>query len=705
MANNLFITATEAKSGKSAISLGIMELLLRNVEKVGFFRPLINITPPSRKKDNDINLISSYYRLGIPYKKMYAHTSAEANKLITLGKNEELFEEIFNKYKDIEKSHDFVLCEGTDYERATSAFEFDINAEIANNLGCPILLVANAYKKTVDETIRSIEVSVESLFDKGCNVIATIINRIDPENEKKLFSRLKKNKMGTKQLSYFIPEEKYLGNPTVGEIARILNAEVLYGQEQLNRHVYSFTIAAMQLRNFLERIEHGTLIITPGDRADVIVACLSAFSSMSMPNISGIMLTGGLKPEGIIQKLIHGFSGIVPILSVKEDTFPTARTVDNMHAVISPGNERKIARALELFENNVDVKELGEKILRTKSSIVTPRMFEYELLKKAHAHKQHIVLPEGEEERILMAAETLLRREVVDITLLGNEREIRKRISRLGLRMDGMNIIEPQESDLFNGYAHSYYALRKNKGITKEMARDTMSDVSFFGTMMIYKGHADGMVSGAIHTTQNTIRPALEIIKTKPGFSIVSSVFFMCLKDRVLVYGDCAVNPDPDAKSLAEIAISSAQTARIFGIDPMIAMLSYSTGESGKGKDVEKVREATGLARKMSKESDLDLKVEGPIQYDAAIDPGVAITKMPESKVAGKATVFIFPDLNTGNNTYKAVQRSAGAVAIGPVLQGLKKPVNDLSRGCSVRDIINTIAITAIQAQAEKGLF
>jgi len=423
-----------------------------------------------------------------------------------------------------------------------------------------------------------------------------------------------------------------------------------------------------------------------------------------MPNISGIMLTGGLIPEEPVQKLIEGFTNMVPILSVKEDTFPTARIVDNVHAVISPENTQKITRALEVFEKNVNVEELGEKIIKAKISLVTPKMFEYELLQKARAHRQHIVLPEGEEERILRAAEILLRREVVDLTLLGNKERIRKQIIQLGLQLEGINIVDLEKSPLFDDYVKTYYDLRKHKGITMEIAQDIMSDVGYFGTMMVHKGDADGLVSGAVHTTQATIRPAFEIIKTKPGFSIVSSVFFMCLKDRVLVYGDCAVNPDPNAQKLAEIAISSAQTARIFGIEPRVAMLSYSTGESGKGEEVEKVREATRIAKEMAKKFDPDLKIEGPIQYDAAIDPEVAKIKMPESEVAGRATVFIFPDLNTGNNTYKAVQRSANAVAIGPVLQGLNKPVNDLSRGCTVTDIVNTIAITAIQAQAEKGL-
>jgi len=704
MSNNLFITATQARSGKSAICLGIMELLVRNVGRVGFFRPLIEVDPAGDKKDNDLHLFSSYFKLSTPYEKMFAYTVTEANNLLGRGRQDELMEGIFNAYKEIEKSHDFILCEGVEIEGSSASFEFDINAEISNNLGCPILLVANARHMTIDDTIRSIKVYHKSYIDKGCEVIATIVNRADPNDLKKIIKQLKKGDLESRQLIYALPNEKSLGNPTVGEIAKILDAEVLYGEDQLNRHVYSFTVAAMQLRNFLNRIEHGTLIIAPGDRSDVIVASLSAVSSMSMPNISGIMLTGGLKPEESVCRLIEGFSTMVPILSVKGDTFPSAIQVDKVHAGISPDNERKIGRALEVFEKNVNTEAMAEKIVETRTSIVTPKMFEYGILQKARTDKQHIVLPEGEDERILRAAEILLRREVVDLTLLGKEDQIRENIAQLGLQMEAVNIIEVQKSAFFDDYVRAYYDLRKHRGITMEIARDVMSDVSFFGTMMVHKGDADGMVSGAVHTTQATIRPAFEIIKTKPGFSVVSSVFLMCLKDKVLIYGDCAINPDPDDKKLAEIAVSSAQTAKIFGIEPKVAMLSYSTGESGKGEDVDKVREATRIAKEMSAKSGLNLKLEGPIQYDAAVDPGVAKIKMPDSEVAGKATVFIFPDLNTGNNTYKAVQRSAGAVAIGPVLQGLQKPVNDLSRGCLISDIVNTIAITAIQAQAEKGL-
>jgi len=313
-----------------------------------------------------------------------------------------------------------------------------------------------------------------------------------------------------------------------------------------------------------------------------------------------------------------------------------------------------------------------------------------------------IVLPEGEDERIIKAAEIIKRKGAARLILLGEPEEIKKRAGLFGVDLEGINIINPPDFPRFYEYAEEYYHIRKHKRVSFDMAYDIMSDRNFFGTMMVYMEEADGMVSGAMHTTADTIRPALQIIKTRPGFSIVSSIFFMCLKDRVLVYGDCAVNPDPNARELAEIAISSAETAMQFGIEPRVAMLSYSTGESGKGKDVDKVKEATRIAKEMAEKRGLKIELDGPMQYDAAVDPEVARIKMPESKVAGRATVFIFPDLDTGNNTYKAVQRSAGTVAIGPILQGLKRPVNDLSRGCQIKDVINTIAITAIQAQDMK---
>jgi len=702
MADNLYVTSTERKSGKSVISLGLTEMLIRNVDKVAFFRPLIYVDSNQKEKDNDINLISSYYNLDIPYDKMYGFTTEEANEMLSKGKYEELIEKIVTKYKYLEENYDFVLCEGTDFEGSTSAFEFDINADIANNLGCPVVLATNAYNKDEDDIITSVETSLESLNEKHCKVVAIIVNRVEKGNE--IAARLQDHPLVKESLVFSIPNVKSLQYPTVGEIAKELKARVVSGQVKLNRHVEGFGVAAMQLWHVLARISNGEIVITPGDRADVIVGCLSALSSSYMPSIAGLILTGGLIPQEPILKLIEGYDEKIPILSVKENTFETARNADNVRAVINPDDPLKIVQALEVFEKNIRLSELREKVIKTKVSIVTPKMFEYRLIKRAQSQKQHIVLPEGEDDRILQAAEILTRRDVINLTLLGSEKIIRDKITKLGLRLNSVNIIDVPDNDKFEDYSKTYYELRKHKGIEMENARDNMSELSYFGSMLVYKGDADGMVSGANHTTRNTLRPAFEFIKTKKSFSIISSVFFMCLPDRVLVYGDCAVNPEPNADQLAEIAIESAQTAITFNIQPIIAMLSYSTGDSGGGEDVEKVKEATKKARELAKKYSMELKIAGPIQYDAAVDPGVAQKKLPDSEVAGKATVLIFPDLNTGNNTYKAVQRSAGAVAIGPVLQGLNKPVNDLSRGCTVSDIVNTVAITAIQAQEEKVL-
>jgi phosphate acetyltransferase len=496
---------------------------------------------------------------------------------------------------------------------------------------------------------------------------------------------------------YVLPEHATLGMPTVGEIRKALAADCLCGEgDALNQVVSNYKVAAMEIPDFLNYVEDGCLIITPGDRSDIILASLLADASASFPRVAGLLLTGGLQPAPNVQRLLEGLRRTkVSILRVLSDTFTTALNVNRVEATILPGDERKIAAALGLFEGHVDADDLRERVSVRHSTRRTPLMFEYQLIRRAKSQRRHIVLPEGSDQRILQAAEILTLRDVADLTLLGKPDKIKRRIDELGLKLNGIAIVNPAESPDRARYAQTYYELRKHKGISEQMAFDMMDDVSYFGTAMVYTGDAHGMVSGAAHTTQHTIRPAFEMVKTRPGVLLVSSVFFMCLRDRVLVYGDCAVNPNPTSEHLADIAITSAATAAAFDIEPRVAMLSYSTGESGKGADVERVREAVRLAR----ERRPDLKIDGPIQYDAAVDVSVARSKMPGSQVAGQATVFVFPDLNTGNNTYKAVQRSAGAVAIGPVLQGLNKPVNDLSRGCLVADIVNTVAITAIQAQ------
>ena len=694
MSKNLYIATLEPRAGKSVVALGIMELLSRRLHKIGFFRPVI----PDVARDNNIQLIQSRYNLKIPYENMYAYKQGDAQHMVAAGQYDALLKNILNKYKARESRCDFILCEGTDYTGVASAFEFDFNADVANNLGCPILAVVNGRGKSAPEVSEGIRFARESFESHGCTILAMLANRVAATDLAAISEHFKDDAVAGGPV-YVLPEEPLLGNPTVGDIATTLGSPILQGDpDRLNREVLDIKIAAMNLPHFLDHITEGALVITPGDRSDVILGSLAAAISETYPNISGILLTGGLTLEPQVQRLIEGSKKIspIPILGVETDTYTTALNAGAVRAALTAQNDRKIATALGLFESHVNIPELEDRIAVVRSRRVTPIMFEYELIERAKSSRRHIVLPEGHEERILRAGEILLRRQVADITLLGNPAEIQQKIRSLGLNLEGINIIDPMLSDLIGEYAETYYEMRKHKGISVKMARDTMTDANYFGTMMVYKGVADGMVSGSIHYTGDTIRPALQIIRTRPGVSIVSSVFLMCLSDRVLAYGDCAVNPDPTAEQLADIAVSSAETAKIYGIEPRVAMCSYSTGESGKGQDVDKVREATRLAR----ERRPDLKIEGPIQYDAAVDAGVAKTKLPDSEVAGHATVFIFPDLNTGNNLYKAVQRSANAVAIGPVLQGLNKPVNDLSRGCTIPDIVNTVAITAIQAQA-----
>ncbi len=696
MSKNLYIAAAEAYSGKSLVVLGIMNILLRNLKNVAIFRPIVNT---SAGIDPHIELITKHFNLPFNHDEMYGMNDEEAFELIQKDDMNNLFTTVLNKYKDLEAKCDFVLIEGTDFTGSLKSFEFDFNASLANNLGAPIITVVNGNGKSVEEINKTIQLTEKILKNEKCSYYGVFANRVKPADKPKIEQFLQQAH-ADKMINFVIPELELLQKLTIRQIANSLNANKVYGDDVvLDYDVSEYHIGAMGIEHILEHTKAGSLVITPGDRPDVIISLFMTYISENFPKIAGILLTGGFKPSDVIMKLIHGVKKLpIAVLEVQEDTYTTAMKVHNLKTVLKADNERKMAAALGLFETHVADKNLTELINLKPSNALTPLMFEYELFERARSNHKHIVLPEGTDDRILRASEILLKRKAVDITLLGNEEEIFKKAEALQLKLEGVNIIDPYDNDLIGDYSATYYQLRKQKGVTKASAAELMLDVSYLGTMMVYKGHADGMVSGAAHTTQHTIRPAFEFIRTKPGFSIISSSFLMCFEDKVLVYADCAVNPNPNSEQLADIAISSAETAMMFGIEPRIAMLSYSTGKSGKGEDVDKVRMATEIAKTRRP----DLKIEGPIQYDAAVDATVAQQKMPGSEVAGKATIFIFPDLNTGNNTYKAVQRSAGAVAVGPVSQGLNKPINDLSRGCLVKDIVNTVLITAIQAQENK---
>lgn len=692
----IYIAASEANSGKSMLSLGVMQLLLRKKPKVGYFRPIID-NPINGKKDNHINTILNYFKIKCAYDDCYAFTRSELINKLNDDKEDEVISTIIEKYKILEQENDFVIVEGTDFSDHGAVIEMDLNVLIAKNLGIPVIIVSGGLNKTLDDFIQGLRLTYDSFVNKEVKVISVVANKIEASNIDAIIEEVGKNLPKDVSINA-IPIHKKLNNPTIKELSNSIEAKILFGKEFLNNISGDIKVGAMQLANFLQHLTEGSVVVTPADRSDILLATLQANISTNYPSISGIVLTGGIALNPSIIKLIEGLEKTVPILWVKEGTFAVTTKLGSVRAHIYAENVDKIKMSINIFEKYVDVTALNEKLTTYKGTdILTPRMFQYNLLKKAKQVKKHIVLPEGNDDRILIAASQLQKTNVVKLTILGKKVLIQAAVKRLNISFDfdKIDIINPIESVYFADFSSTLHALRKHKGLSPAMAEDLMADVSYFGTMMVHKGLADGMVSGAAHTTQHTIKPALQFIKTKPGYSVVSSIFFMCLEDRVSIFGDCAINPNPTAVQLAEIAISSADSSIAFGIDPKIAMLSYSSGASGKGEDVDTVREATAII----KQKRPDLKVEGPIQYDAAVDPSIGKKKMPNSKVAGQANVLIFPDLNTGNNTYKAVQRETGALAIGPMLQGLNKPVNDLSRGCTVDDIFNTIILTAIQAQ------
>ncbi len=695
MSKAIYIASSEPNSGKSLITLGLMNMLVGKIKNIAYFKPIVNETEKDIK-DIHIETILTQFGLKSDYTDTFAFTYDELLKHRSEGNNSLVIDTIISKFKKLEESHDFVVVEGTSFNGDAASFEFDSNVDIAKNLGIPLLLITKGDNSTTEEIANSILSTYQVVNDKDVKVLSIIANKTNPANVDKLKQildiRLPKN-----VLNAVIPFNKDLSNPTMKEIFEAVKGNLLFGDNLLTNQVDHFIVGAMQLRNCLTRLKENTLIVTPGDRADIIVAMLQANLSKNYPKVAGMILSGGLEPEEPILKLIEGLETVIPMIQVESGTFETVNKVGNVQSRIYAGNKPKIELAISTFEKYIDAEAVVKRIVTAHPEGITPRMFQYQLVKRAKLFKKHIVLPEGKDDRILIAASKLIKQDVVDLTILGKKDEIEAALLRLNITLDigHIKIVDPAASPLFPGYVETLYELRKTKHVNMEMARDMMTDGAYFGTMMVYKGDADGMVSGAINTTQHTIRPALQFIKTKPGIATVSSVFFMCLPDRVTVFGDCAVNPNPTSEQLADIAISSAESSIMFGIEPKIAMLSYSSGTSGQGEDVEKVRRATDIVRVLRP----DLKVEGPIQYDAAVDPVVGKQKMPDSPVAGQASVLIFPDLNTGNNTYKAVQRETGALAIGPMLQGLNKPVNDLSRGCTVDDIFNTVVITAIQAQ------
>ncbi|MCZ4606815.1 phosphate acetyltransferase [Streptomyces sp. Lzd4kr] len=705
MTRSVYVTGIDRGDGRQVVELGVMELLTRQVDRVGVFRPLVHHSP-----DRLFELLRARYRLSQDPATVYGMDYHEASALQAERGTDELVSTLVDRFHAVARDYDVVLVLGTDYADTQLPDELSLNARLANEFGASVISVVGGRKQTTESVLAETRNAYRAYENLGCDVLAMVTNRV-ARSDRDEIARLLDSRLPVP--CYVVPDEPALSAPTVSQIAQSLEAKVLLGDDSgLARDALDFVFGGAMLPNFLNALTPGCLVVTPGDRADLVVGSLAAHSA-GTPPIAGVLLTLDERPGDAILTLASRLAPGTPVLSVPGYSFPTAEQLFSLEGKLNAATPRKAETALGLFERYVDTGELLGRVSAPNSDRVTPMMFEHKLLEQARSNIRRIVLPEGTEPRVLHAAEVLLRRGVCDLTLLGPVDLIRKRAADLGIDLGDTQLIDPATSDLRDSFAEKYAQLRAHKGVTVELAYDVVSDVNYFGTLMVEEGLADGMVSGSVHSTAATIRPAFEIIRTRgaarsasgravvgdgrarPDAGIVSSVFFMCLADKVLVYGDCAVNPDPNAEQLADIAIQSAATAEGFGVQPRIAMLSYSTGTSGSGADVDKVREATDLVRRRRP----DLMIEGPIQYDAAVEPSVAATKLPESEVAGQATILIFPDLNTGNNTYKAVQRSAGAIAVGPVLQGLRKPVNDLSRGALVQDIVTTVAITAIQSQ------
>jgi len=714
VAQSIYITSAEGHSGKSTVALGVLDALSHATPRVGVFRAIARSTI---ERDYVLEMLLDHDGVDLPYDECVGVTYDDVR-----ADPDAALATIVERYKAVEAQCDAVVIVGSDYTDVGSPAELAYNARIAANLGAPVLLVVggrSAQNQTQPEQLGSslartpaevgqiADLALAELAHGRAELFAVVANRSDPALTGETIAAIRRAvaastsapAAGTPPVPVWaIPEDRFLVAPSIRGIMRAVDGELLTGDpDRLTREALAVVVAGMSMVNVLPRLLEGGVVIIPADRSEVLLATLLANASGTFPSISGIVLNGGFELPEPVTRLLDGLGSKVPIITTELGTYETAVRIMSTRGRLAADSQRRYDTALSLFEQSVDTDELLTAFGVARATVVTPLMFEFQLIERARAQRKRIVLPEGDDDRVLRAAATVLKRGIADLVILGEPFEVRARAIELGIDLQGAEVLSPLDAVHVHKFAEEYARLRAHKGMTVAQAADTVTDVSYFGTMMVHLGLADGMVSGAAHTTAHTIRPAFEIIKTKPGVSVVSSVFLMALADRVLVYGDCAVIPDPTSEQLADIAISSAATAAQFGISPRVAMLSYSTGESGSGADVEKVRDATAFVRTRAPE----LLVEGPIQYDAAADAAVAAAKMPGSQVAGRATVFVFPDLNTGNNTYKAVQRSAGAVAIGPVLQGLNKPINDLSRGALVEDIVNTIAITAIQAQGE----
>jgi phosphate acetyltransferase len=700
---NIFIAPTGLHSGLNSISIALLHALDTQGIKASFFKPVAPYTEGDIERSTQ--MVKQTYALNPPQ----PMPLKQAQQLISAGQTDRLLEDLVGLHYVATSGTEVAIIEGLVPDRS-EPYTAKINAEIAKSLNADIILVSSAENRSIDEIQADININA-AIFGGFVNgrIIGAIINKYgmpsqshfmfssSDESDLERLEKAPKIELDNCRLLGTIPWQRDLISPRTLDIARQLQANIVNEGDLNTRRIKTISLCACTLPYMINRLTAGTLIVTPGDREDIILAC--ALAETNGTPLAGLVLTGGRLPSANTLRLCHkAITNGLPILATDRDSFSCASKLDRIDTAVPEDDLQRIDLIRAHIAEHIDVPALLTAINAPHAERLSPAAFRFQLVERARANLQRIVLPEGEEPRTIQAAAICQQRGIAHCILLGRTEVIKQVAEAQGIELpSGLKIIEPDH--IREDYVPAMVELRKHKNLTPPMAIAQLEDKVVLGTMMLALDHVDGLVSGAIHTTANTIRPAMQLIKTAPGAKLISSVFYMCLPEQVLVYGDCAVNPDPNAEELADIAIQSADSALAMGIKPKVAMISYSTGVSGSGSDVEKVKQATEIAKKLRP----DLIIDGPLQYDAATTASVAKSKAPNSPVAGQATVLIFPDLNTGNTTYKAVQRSAHVISVGPMLQGLRKPVNDLSRGALIEDIVYTIALTSIQAQQLKS--
>ncbi|QLE85088.1 MULTISPECIES: phosphate acetyltransferase [Shewanella] len=713
MSRNIMLIPIGTGVGLTSISLGMVRALERHGVKVRFFKPIAQLRPTDTGPERSTTILSKSPTVN----PLEPFDMAHAENLIRADQTDVLMEQIIARATEQASPSETLIVEGLVQTR-NHPFSDDINYQVAKALDADIIFVATPGNETATALMHRLEIAHNSWGgNKNKRLIGAIVNKIGApvDNEGRARPDLSEvfdhqdiqrsdaahmfQLPGKSPLRILgsVPYNLDLVAPRASDLAKHLRARIINAGEMNTRRLRKVTFCARSIPNMVTHINTDSLLVTSGDRSDVIVAaCLAAMNGVK---VGALLLTGSYEPEPEIMALCaQAFDTGLPVFLIDTNTWQTSLNIQRFDHEVPVDDAVRIEEVQEYVASHID-QNWVESITKDspREHRLSPPAFRYKLTELARAARKTVVLPEGDEPRTIEAAAICAERGIAKCVLLGNRDEILRIADQQGVSLgEGVEIVEPEAAR--ERYVAPMVDLRRHKGLTEVVAREQLEDNMVLGTMMLAQEEVDGIVSGAVNTTANTIRPPLQLIKTAPGSSLVSSIFFMLMPDQVLVYGDCAINPDPNAEQLADIAIQSAESAAAFGIEPRVAMISYSTGSSGTGSDVDKVREATRIA----KEKRPDLVIDGPLQYDAAVMPNVAQSKAPNSPVAGQATVFVFPDLNTGNTTYKAVQRSADLISIGPMLQGMRKPVNDLSRGALVDDIVYTIALTAIQASQGK---